>query len=164
MPTDKIKRAITWIRKSLEITEKTTQPATVDGTILPVMDVLGWERLNETQQFIRTAVATTIVTGDPAPEGVLRLVVECSVNHSDPIAANVHWLWIRHDITAAVTPGVSAPLEVPGGPQVAMPRWIVLRPGEKLDGRAFPATGIGINLTIMMSFIDLPIGEYVKAL
>ncbi len=169
MPTDKIKRAITWIRKSLEITEKTTNPGTVDGNILPTIDTFGWSRLGADVRFEETsATATNRVLGSAVPVDVLRLVLEASVEHGDTLVD--HTLWIDHEHGASSNAiAIQSPFEaiasLAGNPvQVGLMRHVVMREGDRLSGRATPVLGVGLTLRIVITFVEIPIGEYVPPL
>ena len=168
MAVDKIKRAITWIRKSLQITEKTTQPGTVDGNIVPVLDTFGWERLGG-EVTVRLTQGTNVNTISSAavPADVLRVILEASVETDNGVLPFT--MWIDHqDVEAGQPVGVMRPIDIPISAltiRCAMDRrYVVMRPGDTLIGRSSPATGAGQVLRLRERFIDLPIGEYVQSL
>jgi len=84
---DKIKRAITWIRKSLEITEKTTQPGTISGEIVPTIELAGWDlnRVLEHRNFAGGPGATATIT-PVVPAGEAHLYVALCGFHTDALA------------------------------------------------------------------------------
>ncbi len=161
-----INRALMWLRKSLEITEETDSPQTLSEILRPTIDVFGWERLAARTQFAAASVAAPgiIVNGPVTPDGVLRLVLNASVRHTD--TGVDHFIWIDLDMR-----GASAELVGITSPSVAVPplvdqstdRWFTIAPTHRFRGRAELATIAGA-LTLSMTFIDLPIGEYVPSL
>lgn len=166
MAADKIKRSITWIRKSLEIIEKTTNPGTLNGEIIPTLDVLGWERLITLEQSTQAGAATSTIFGPITPPDILRYVVYSSVEHAE-LAGTSLTLWIEVQLVPTFPVGVLPPLLIPGeaaGQEVRYgnSRPLILRPGDRLLARSSPATGIGVNLRLRQAFVDLPIGEYIR--
>lgn len=90
MPSDKFKRAITWIRKTLEITEKTTQPGTVSGEILPTIDSFGWEQAVALEHRAVSGGPGASATITPVvPAGEAHLYVACCGFHTDALATHV---------------------------------------------------------------------------
>jgi len=163
---DKIKRAIIWLRKSLDITERTDVPGSINDEIRPILDAFGWDRLKEVENSTVSGTATTSVNGPTVPDDVIRLVVMCSVNHTDRSVLVFHHLWVDLKPPGANSVGVSRPQSVPGSAaaeeiRVPVQRKFLMRPGENLRARASPATGVGITLEMRQLFVDLPIGEYV---
>ena len=162
---DKIKRAFTWLRKALVITEKTTAPGALLDDIQSVLDVFGWERLNETTNLTTVAVNASTVNSPAVPEDVLRVIISANVETND--AGGPFTFWMDHlDGASNINVGVMRPITPPSsvisirnareGP------YLVLRPTDVLAGRASPAI-VG-NLTLRQRFVDLPIGEYIRAL
>jgi len=164
MPTDKIKRAITWIRKTLEITEKTELPGTIDGKIIPALDAFGWERGAELE-FVTAAAAgvTTIVQLPNVPEGEAHYFLSCHLTHDSVEGARQMAIAMRID-PDAVASGVSitSTVLVTQFHFLAMQRPILVPPRGRLIGRVdalnIPA---GRTFTIAGQFLRLPIGEYV---
>jgi len=166
MATDKFKKAITWIRKTLEITEKTTQPGTVSGTILPTIEALGWERLGERLVGTNTGAANVnSVNGPVTPADVLRLVLHAQAITDDPAIIQTMWLEVQfaNNLVVGVTQGVVTPILLAAGEAipVVLPRPLFLRERDFLRARATPGTGVGANLNLMMMFVDIPVGEYI---
>jgi len=164
---DKIKRAFIWLRKTLVITEKTTAPGELLDNIQSVIDVFGWERLDETVFLNTTSGANVNTVSSPAvPDDVLRLIVEANVETTNPLLPFT--MWIDHrDGLSNVTVGVMRPIDIPLSAitiRCAMERWLVLRPGDLLIGRCTPATGVGETLALRQRFVDLPIGEYIRSI
>lgn len=168
MATDKIKRAITWIRKSLEITEKTTNPGTVDGNIVPVIDTFGWERLGGPRTTRLTqGIAVNVIASPAVPADVLRVILEANVETNDGVQQFTFWIDHQH-VEAGQPVGVMRPITPPISAltiRCAMDRkFLIMRPGDTLLGRSSPAPGVGLILRLRESFVDLPIGEYIHSL
>ena len=88
-----------------------------------------------------------------------------SIQH-DELAGTDLTLWIDlltvNSFPVAIMPsrlivGAAAGQQIRHG----TPAPFLMRPGDRLRGRASPATGVGIALTIRFLFIDLPVGEYI---
>lgn len=167
-PTDKIRRAIIWIRKTLDITQKTTQPGTVSGEIRPILDVFGWDRLKSSTEVVGASASTdasTTANGPITPEGIMRYVFFAGVQHDELVGTDLN-LWIDLlTVNSFPVPLLPSQLIVgaAAGQQIrhGTPRPFLMRPGDRLRGRASPATGVGIALTVRQLFIDLPEGEYI---
>jgi len=162
MPTtDKIKRSLIWIRKSLRIIERTTAPGELSGLIRPTIDALGWERRSEATATFASATGTTQVTFPAQADDVFRLITEVSVEHFD--IANALNLWITLQ-TNAVEVGILAPVAIPAS-TINIPSGLnkpfLMIPGDILRGKCEPATGVGITLRIKARFVDINIGEYI---
>jgi len=163
---DKIKRAITWLRKSLEITEKTTLPGTIEGQITPVIDVLGWERLGELETSTAFSGNNHLVNGPVVPVGFLRFVASASVETDTVLVTELLWLdWVFSTgvITGVQTPFSAIPRDAAGREvRVALMRPIVMSPGDNLRGRCNPILAGGERITLNQIFVDIPIGEYIQ--
>lgn len=158
---DKIKRSLTWIRKSLRITERTTVPGSVSGLILPTIDAFGWDRRSDYEATFASATGTTQVTLPAQADDVLRLITECSVEHFDIANALNVWMTVQ---TGNTEVGILAPILIPVS-TINIPSGMntpfILKPGDLLRGKCEPATGGGITLRIKARFIDLEPGEYI---
>jgi len=160
-----INRSLMWLRKVLQITEETDSPRVLSEIAQPIIDVFGWERLAQTTSQVNTSGANVNTVSSPAvPEDVLRLVLEASVETTESTLA--FHMWIDHLNSADnVFVGVMRPVAVPISAIIirnAMTRTIIQRPGDQLTGRCTPATGVGDTLAIRQTFVDLPIGEYIR--
>jgi len=167
-PADKIKRAITWIRKTLEITDKTTLPGTVVGEIRPTLDVLGWERYQQQTALTKTGTAVNNVTSEPVPADTMRLITAASIE-TDDHATNSYIVWLEHtnSLTGLVTGlartqtlAISVNNVRPG----MLERVYLLSPGDTINARASPNVAAGKKLRLRWTFIDLPLGEYIPGL
>jgi len=162
---DKIKRAITWIRRALQITERTTAPGEVSGLILPTIDALGWERFeNDVQSASSFGVNVTETTTPPVPEGILRLILDASIETTNDVIGFT--LWIEVEQPNELPIGIMRPFDTPISPGITIrggiEKTLILSPGDVMNGRAAPQTGVGSDLVLRTRFIDLPIGEYVR--
>ncbi len=166
MAIDKIRRSITWIRKALQITEKTTNPGTVDGNIVPTIDTFGWEELEDPTVLRTIGVAVNTIASAVVPADVLRVVLGASVQTNDTVQAFT--MWIEHvDAETALAVSVMRPADLPISAvtiRVGLPRVVIMRPGDFLRGRSSPATGVGLDLRLTVRSVDLPIGEYIRGL
>jgi len=159
--TDKIKRAILWIRKSLEITERTDVPGSIDERIRPIIDVLGWDRYTELQQVDAGQANANLSALPVVPEGTMRLYVALSGETNDTTNSFTHWMEVG---AVAVTAPVVLPARtiiVKAG-HLANP--ILVRPGLNVVARCSPATAGGFVLRARGLFVDLPVGEYMPSL
>lgn len=163
MASDKIKRNFVWLRRVLGIIDKTTLPGEILGDVRPTMDLFGWDRLAEASSFSASAVAAPgfLVNGPITPEGVVRLVLNASVRHTDTGVSM--FMFIDKDMrgTSAELVGVTTPyVQLPPNVDASADRWLTLAPRHRLRGRAEAALVAGA-LTLSFEFIDLPIGEYI---
>ena len=162
MPVDKIKRSFTWLRKSLGIIDKTTLPGDVNGEVRVAMDLFGWDRLQQpaVHQNSGTAAATT-VNGLICPADVLRLVLQGDVHHNDVVDRTI---WMEKVTPASsVALGIVVPRDLGSLEPNPLERWVFLVEGERLRARA-DAMGAGMVLSLTISIIDLPVGEYIAPL
>ncbi len=160
-----INRGLMWLRKTLQVTEETDSPRVLSEQLRPIIDVFGWERLNETTNLTTTsAVDQSTISAPAVPDDVLRLVLEANVETTESTLAFT--MWIDHlDGDSNVTVGVMRPIDIPISAIIircAMQRQIIMSPGDRLVGRCTPASGAGDTLSIRQRFVDLPIGEYIR--
>jgi len=159
--TSGINRGLMWLRKVLQVTEETESPSVLSEIVQPSMDVFGWDRL-ENPEFDTSGVAapTIVVNGPITPEGVIRLVLHASVVHTDSTLSHFLWIDKQREVTTELV-GVSNPInEVPADVDIGLDRWVWVEPGSRLRGRAAVALGNGA-LVLDITFVDLPIGEYI---
>ncbi len=164
----KIKRAFLWIRKMLEITERTDVPESIENVVRPALDMLGWERMPEvtTVQNIGAAATAFVVSG-VSPDNFVRVIVAAQVESSDVLLAQDLWLaqrgvlGVANDV--AVSQVYSQAIGMAGTP-AATDKLVFLSPGERLVGHSSPAPGVAQQLTMRHRQIDLPIGEYIPYL
>lgn len=156
-----INRPFSWIKKVLEITEKTVVPDSQLPDVRATIDVFGWERLQSVT--LQTAIGTAVTTifSTPVPDGVIRVVLAASVEHDDAVVSHTLWIDQEHDFLLI---GVQTPrLMIGNTPPVklGLMRRLVLRPGDRVAGQASPVTGVGIDLTLRTAFVEIPVGEYI---
>ncbi len=163
-----INRALSWLKKTLQVTEKTTAPDTLMADVRPIIDVFGWERLPEATVENRIgAAATASVTSTLVPNDVVRVVLEASVVNSDAAIAIDLFITHRAVIGGGFEPSVSPVFAQQigfNGSPASIDRVIVLQQGERIVGNSRPAPGVGEELTLTFRFIDLPVGEYIAYL
>jgi len=167
MAQDKIKRSLLWIRKSLEIIEKTTLPGTINDQIRLTIDAFGWERYVEMETRAFSGVNVASISDTQVPEGFMRYIASAGLETSNNVLA-LHF-WFENTIVrgGAQTAGLSRPFEMAigtAGMRFGLDRPVLLAPGDQFTGRSVPATGVGETLILRMRAIDLPIGEYFKSL
>lgn len=165
MATDRIKRAITWIRKTLEITEKTTLPAEILGEIRPTLDAFGWEKYGDAVNANFSIVNSALISSSVVPENTFRLITEASI-HANSALAFTFWIELVHSTPTALRIGLTRPFLMPAASAnvpVALERPILLGPGDSLRGNSLPTTGVGEILVLRTRSIDLTIGEYMPA-
>lgn len=166
--TNKVKRSLIWLRKTFRITDETTLPGEITGEIRPTVDALGWERrLGELVNNSSGAAAANIAFGPVTPADILRLVTAASVEHDDATQAIDLSIWVRTisqvfgSTDVAITNAVTIPIGARTIAGAALLRPIVLKPGDRLLGRSFPAPAGAAKLRIKMLFVDVECGEYV---
>lgn len=162
-----INRAFSWLKKTLQITEKTVAPDVLLAGVRPTVDVFGWERLSGLgPTAVETATGTLaadIVVLDPVPEGIARFVIYASCSHNDPAGLFLN-LQVRG---SGVDIGLSDQLFLQGQQspiRLGLTRNILLQPGEQLICRSHIAPAAGTGLFIRMKFVDLDPGEYLPPL
>jgi len=159
----KIKRAILWIRKTLEITERTDVPESIENVVRPTLDILGWERLRETISVSLSAAApaASVQTQAVIPQGILRYVVKCSCHHSDTGVTHEVWLTKRGDPKTVVEIGIPIDRQsIQTSEFASMIGSTFLVTDEVLFCRTRTAL-VANFLNLELEFIDIPIGEYI---
>ncbi len=165
-----INRAFSWLKKTLQITEKTVAPDSLSPVVTPTMDLFGWERVADVRWDNNTgALAADIVIGALVPDEIVRIMLAASVQSDDALTAMTLWLEQRVASSAAATTldvGVAQPFFVGVGLneiEVPLMRPLLMAPGDRLIGRSAPAPAAGQILRLRTRFIDLPIGEYLPS-
>jgi len=163
-----INRAFSWLKKTLEITEKTVSPDALSPIVVPSMDVFGWERYFECRaRNVNGVAAADNVFDSSVPVDTMRLIISASVQTSDN--ANALHLWFEHRVTnGGIDLAVSVPFLAPAGTagmRVGGSDWpILLCPGDRLAGRSSPAPAAGQNISMRIRSVDLRVGEYMPKL
>ncbi len=161
MAFDKIKRQFIWLRKTLELIDKTTLPGEILGEVRPTLDTFGWDRLSALPTFANTFDPAPAIEIDSAivPEGVARLFLCAAVRHTEP-AVN-HFMWIERVQPAALECSITNPtVALPPTVAIGVERPFLLSPGEFLRAKTDVALIAGA-LALDVVFIDLPFGEYI---
>jgi len=152
-----INRALTWIKKTLEITEVSNVPAAVLDDVNATLDLFGWERLPQAQILQVSNPLANFANSAVGPDDVTRLILAASARHSDIIN---HELWVeKNPAGGVVRVALNAPVNVAAETDAGITRPTFLNPGDFLRARTEAAVGAG-SVVITIYFIDLPIGEY----
>lgn len=159
-----INRPFSWLKKTLEITEKTTAPDSLKPDVQSIIDVFGWERLVQEQFELETAAApATAVATDPVPGDTLRIVYGASLVHTDTAVNHDAWLLKRRNPGPFDTGIPTDRSMIQVGEHCSMQNMIFLIEGDFIIGEIFLAQTVG-NLTLAVNFVDVPIGEYIPPL
>jgi len=165
---DKIKRAFLWLRKAMQITEKTTLPGKILDEIRPTIDLFGWEQLaglvgvGPRFSIASGAAASDAVLLPVTPEGVMRYVIHASCSHPDPIDLIMSIQIRAFGSDTGIAQSIVAMAAAPQRFGLAHP--VLLRPGELLLARSSPAPAVGLQLSLRMIFVDIEPGEYIRPL
>lgn len=164
MASDKIKRSLLWMRKTLGIIDKTTLPGEINGEVRPTMDLFGWERLENLQvQRINAAAPLQVVVSGVVPPGVIRYVHAASVSHTD--------VGVTHEVSLVKrrqpnTLNVGIPIDrstISFEMFASMQGRTFIREGEFLLGQVVDAPAVGV-LILTFFFVDIDPGEYINAM
>lgn len=161
-PIDIVKRLNTWLRKSLQITEKTTLPGTITGEIRPIIDAMGWDLLQFAEVAGRvTAGATTSTRLTVVPPGEAHYFLGCDITHDD---GGAHTILIAYR-SASGNETTIGPVDAVAAYNAQVPavlsRPILVLPGDGLVGNSLDSIPIGSDFTIRGHFIRLELGQYV---
>jgi len=161
-----INRAFSWLKKVLQITEKTVAPDSLLPDVRSTLDLFAWERLAEpvTRQFAAGALAANVVGLPTVPDGVMRYYQYLSVGHDDPAGGGLSLsLQIR---SAGFDFGVDIIHvdQLPDPMKSGITKPLLLRPGESLFCFSDPAPAAGQQLLIRGMFIDIEVGEYIRSI
>lgn len=165
--SNKIKKAITWIRKTLDITDLTTTPGQIGDEISPGLDVLGWDLYQGMTSSQKTGVAVTQVISDAVPADTARLVTAVSLEQDDRAAGPTFWLEYENFLTnSPIGLGrvVTLPVTAASIRASLIDRNFLLLPGDTLIGNQDPVGGVGVVTRLRIAFVDVPLGEYIKSL
>jgi len=168
MAPKKIKRALFWMQKALQVLgQRTTLPSNVEETIIPTLDSFGWERWSPEggpplREIAQGNLATASVELDPVPQGVMRYYMMVSGSHNDPATLDLVLICRAGGIDLAIAPAVqgASPLLIRHG-FAGVP--FLLSPGQQLVVRSEPAPAVGLRLNMRAQFVDIPFGEYIRA-
>ncbi|MEE8489994.1 MAG: hypothetical protein V3S43_06630 [Acidimicrobiia bacterium] len=161
MARDKVKRAFTWIRKTLRIIDRTTLPGEILGEIRPTLDTFGWERLPEATVLTSQAANPGVAVASATPDiDTLRLVLHASLEHGDTGVSQTASLLKRRNPGAL---DVGLPVDRPViivGEFMSMIGTTFLVNNDFIIAEmlTIPAAG---SMTLRLWVIDLPFGEYI---
>ena len=164
MARDKIKRSFLWLRRTLEIIDKTTLPGEILGEVRATLDTFGWDRLPSEQflQFVATAPQVAVASSTP-PIDVLRVVLGASLEHTDTGVNHIAWLTKRRN------PGpfdVGIPTDrqdIDVGEFMSMIGRTFLINNDFVIAEIIGAPVVG-QITLRLITIDIPFGEYIPPL
>ncbi len=170
MATDKVKRALIWLRTAFRITDKTTLPGEILGEIRPTVDTFGWDRLNPLSSGPGTGPQSLNALGGLAnstaafavvPEGTMRYIISASWETNDPGFVG----FLRAEvISEGIAVAVQEPFEFNAngfGVRIGLQRHILLEPGDVFQMVSVPVPGGAFRNSIRMRFIDIDFGEYI---
>jgi len=170
MATDKVKRAVIWLRTAFRITDKTTLPGEILGEIRPTVDTFGWDRLNPqssgpgngpTSESVLGPLANAVVSLAAVPEGTMRYVISASMETNDPGLIAM----MRFEVVSeGIAMGLQAPFFINANGfnvRIGLERHLVLEPGDVFRMVSEPAPGGAFRNTVRMRFVDLDFGEYI---
>lgn len=161
-----INRPFSWLKKILQITEKTVAPDSLLPNVRTAVDLFGWERYdlgNPVAEAVTGVAASDNINLATVPEGVLRYYLHVSCGHDDALnLLNLCLQVVTDGQTVAVAPAFLLMNELPISTGISRP--ILLRPGEFLRCRSAPAPAGAATLIMSASFIDLEPGEYIAPL
>ncbi len=139
-------------------------PFVIADRILPTTDALGWFRYGRESATEDVFVTNqTVVDLAIVPQGSLaRLFWALSCRHEDGVTAQTLSF---EKIVPGLAPTIGLTqvpfLDVPAFTGIALPKPVLVLPGERIRARAFPGTGVALVFRITGQFVDLPIGEAV---
>ncbi len=160
-----INRPLSWIKKSLQVTEVTEVPDRILPDVRPVLDALGWERLQESVclTLSNAAPANSIFTNPVTDQSMVRYFLKVSGNHFDTGVTHTVWLEKRCLDPVRGASDIGLPLDrrqIVVGEAASMIGHTFVVPGQSLVFRSFAALAVG-TIQIHLEFIDIPLGEYI---
>lgn len=170
MATDKVKRALIWLRTAFRITDKTTLPGEILGEIRPTVDTFGWDRLNPQSsgpgegpqsESVLGPLANALVSMSVVPEGTMRYVISASMSTNDPGLVAMMRFEILSD---GISMGVQEPFFINGNGfnvRIGLNRHLLMEPGDVFRMVSEPAPGGAFRNTVRMRFVDIDFGEYI---
>ena len=144
-------------------------PHSILHDIRPVIDYYGWNRFKDIRVASNTSGANLsdldwLVDAVAAvPAETIRLVTNLSGSHSDGAATHAIQLSVEHGFTANLRIAISLPFTTVGAQQVCIQRPLILWPDSLVHLSSTDLVGVGNDLTISGLFIDLPLGEVLRA-
>jgi len=170
MASDKVKRAVIWLRTAFRITDKTTLPGEILGEIRPSVDVFGWDRLNRESsgpgvgpQSVNAlgGLAVSRVNLPAVPEGTMRYVIGASMESNDPGFIGFLSFEIASQGTQ-MSPQEPFFLNANGfNVRIGLNRHLLLEPGDIFSMRSEPVPGPAFRNSVRMRFVDIDFGEYI---
>jgi len=162
--TDKIKRSLVWLRKTLGIIDKTTLPGEILGEVRPTIDALGWFRYENLEiDQVNGAAPIAVLASTVTPPNVMRIITHASLSHTDTGVTHLASLNKRRN------PGnfnIGLPTDrasIAVGEFCSLIGRTVLLENEFLIGQVVAAPVAG-NISLRSFFVDIEIGEYIPPL
>lgn len=161
--TSGINRALSWIKKALQITEITSVPDRTEVVVRPTLDLFGWERLDQVATRATSNPLAAQVLTPVVPDGIIRVWTHVSVEHSDTGVNHDVTLAKRRQGTPIVDTGVPIDRDnINPGELASMIGKTWGSSGDRLIGLIDVATLVG-SIVIQEQWIDLPFpGEYIR--
>jgi len=173
MAEDKIKRAFVWLRQSLRIVDRTTLPGTILGEVRPTLDTFGWDRLSPSPSGVGNgprslnsngALASATAAMVAVPDGVMRYIINASIQTDDPALV----AFMRFEV---VKDGIAIAAQEPffinangANVRIGLNRHLLLEPGDVLQAVSSVAPAAGQRNSIRARFVEIDFGEYVPAI
>jgi len=159
----RIERAIRWMARTLTANRDALPfPRGITDQINPVIEIFGSQRMGEVQfATVAGALAGIEVFHTAVEPDEVRLYLSMHYTHDDPVARFLLPGRIIPTATGFPFAGFRDQLSVPPNNNFAV-RDIMLGPGHRIAVRA-NAMGPGARMTIVMAFIEMPLGEYVTS-
>ncbi len=155
-----INRAFSWLKKTLEITEVATVPASILPEVRAVADLFGWEKLEHIQfeQINVAAPGVAVASATPGP-GILRFIIAGCLTHTD--TGVTHTVSINKRTNPAnINIGTpTSPQDIDVGMFASMHNKVFLVQNDFLIGSVLAAPAVGV-ISLRFHFVDLEIGEY----
>lgn len=133
-------------------------PDVMSDVVFPIVDLFGTARIGEAVTLATSLPNVTQVLLPAVPSDKIHLVLQAHVLHQE--AAVAHLMWLNVLSIPGLETGISEPISLIDNVPAPVTRSFLLGPGEQLTGRTSVSPGVGNNLTVQASFIELEIGEY----
>lgn len=157
---------LSWIARALGVDRASSRgmdfdsPSTVLDSIQSTVEAIGWEHvsLRPGQFFVQLPGPVSSVPSPPVPEGEAWFVYACDARQSGGAGAN-----IRIDVfDQRVGRGASLhdTVNASNNACIAIPRPVLLVPGQILSAEALTAVPLGQTFTLSGLFFILEPGEY----
>ncbi len=160
----RIERAVRWMAKVLTANRDALPfPQGITDQINPVIDVFGSQRISELQvATVLGGSAQIEVFHTAVPEDRVRQYLSMEFSHDDPTARRVRAGRIFATDTGFPFAGMQDEVLATAGEFFAV-RNFTVGPGSRAAARA-DAIAVGTQLTLTVSWIEAPLGEYLRSI